>query len=151
MFERVRLENCLKIYSLAEFPRAHPLAETIEVRMGWGSMKESSYLPANCVFRAIHDWYGHIEPSYSFDAEGEECAYRRHYAMFTGDARLYRHDGGCMGPDGRLLEERGFTVSILGELLPETETTFARKVREAFSQEEVVLVRATGEAEFIGE
>ena len=88
MCERVRLENCLRIYSLADFPRGHPLAEWVEVRIGWGSMKDSSYLPANCVFRAVHDWYGHIEPSYSFDAEGEECAYRRHYEMFTGDARL---------------------------------------------------------------
>lgn len=66
-----------------------------------------------------------------------------------GGYTLYRHNGGWIGPDGRLLEERGFTVSILSDVLPEAETAFARKVREAFSQASVVLIRGTGEAEII--
>lgn len=68
-----------------------------------------------------------------------------------GGYTLYWHDGGWIGPDGRPLEERGFTVSVLGAVLPEAETAFARKVREAFSQGTVVLIRSTGEAEFIEE
>ena len=42
---------------------------------------------ANDIFRAVHDYFGHIKEGVGFRADGEENAWRSHAAMFTPLAR----------------------------------------------------------------
>lgn len=41
----------------------------------------------NDIFRIVHDYFGHIAEGVGFRADGEENAYRQHYAMFSPEAR----------------------------------------------------------------
>jgi hypothetical protein len=42
---------------------------------------------ANDLFRVVHDFFGHVKEGVGFRADGEDNAWRSHYAMYTGDAR----------------------------------------------------------------
>lgn len=41
----------------------------------------------NDIFRIVHDYFGHIAEGVGFRADGEENAWRQHYAMFSPKAR----------------------------------------------------------------
>lgn len=41
----------------------------------------------NDIFRAVHDYYGHIKEGVGFRADGEENAWRSHSAMYSPEAR----------------------------------------------------------------
>ena len=41
----------------------------------------------NDVFRAVHDYYGHVKEGVGFRADGEENAWRSHAAMYSDEAR----------------------------------------------------------------
>ncbi len=68
----------------SDFPSWHPLIDVVED----DSLK---YIPhslvINDIFRAVHDFFGHAEHGFSFDAHGEENAWLNHSTMFSDDAR----------------------------------------------------------------
>ncbi len=60
----------------------NPLLEDSGVK--WGD-KPVSY---NDIFRAVHDYFGHVKEGNGFRADGEENAWRSHSAMYSDEARL---------------------------------------------------------------
>lgn len=42
---------------------------------------------ANDIFRAVHDYFGHVKEGVGFRADGEENAWRSHSAMYSANAR----------------------------------------------------------------
>ena len=58
----------------------HPLLQKIKTRDG----KE---VPANDIFRAVHDIFGHAKEGNGFGPKGEEAAWSHHMQMFTPDAQ----------------------------------------------------------------
>jgi len=65
---RVPAEGVLFVYSGGDLPGDHPLAEFIPERaINW-----------NCIFRAVHDYIGHISGNNSFSYVGECRAFLAH-------------------------------------------------------------------------
>lgn len=65
----------------AEGKTPHPLLEDSGVR--WNG----EVVTHNDLFRAVHDYYGHIKEGVGFRADGEENAWRGHSAMYSEAAR----------------------------------------------------------------
>jgi hypothetical protein len=61
----------------------NPLLEEIP-GLDWGQGLPVTY---NDVFRAVHDYFGHIAEGVGFRADGEENAWRQHSAMYSPQAR----------------------------------------------------------------
>lgn len=86
MFEDIRENRQVKFFltDTREFPEGHPLVD--KVTDDW-----NKYIPhdlvINDIFRAVHDFFGHAEHGFSFDAHGEENAWLSHSTMFSDDAR----------------------------------------------------------------
>lgn len=89
MIEDVRTNNHLWVYgtrngfgSSVEFdPKDNPLlAETTHQISGQIAL-------ANDLFRAVHDYFGHVKEGVGFRADGEENAWRAHAAMYSPEAR----------------------------------------------------------------
>jgi GNAT superfamily N-acetyltransferase len=60
----------------------NPLLRVVE-----GETISGRQVRANDIFRIVHDYFGHIKEGVGFRAEGEENAWRAHWAMFTPLAR----------------------------------------------------------------
>lgn len=58
-------------------PNGNPLLEFSEHEISGQKAR------VNDLFRAIHDYYGHVKEGVGFRADGEENAWRQHMAMFT--------------------------------------------------------------------
>jgi len=58
-------------------PNAHPLLEKTKFKISGQTAL------ANDIFRAVHDYFGHIKEGVGFRAEGEDNAWYSHVAMFT--------------------------------------------------------------------
>lgn len=67
-----------------DFPEGHPLIDTVGYLDDYNIEHD---LVVNDVFRAVHDFFGHAEHGFSFDAHGEENAWLNHSTMFSDDAR----------------------------------------------------------------
>jgi len=52
-----------------------------------GQTIDGKPMPANDLFRIVHDYYGHTEPKFSFGPRGEEGAFREHSKMFSPEAQ----------------------------------------------------------------
>jgi len=48
---------------------------------------EGQFMPANDVFRIVHDYFGHGKEGFGFGAAGEENAWAHHSKMFSPDAQ----------------------------------------------------------------
>ncbi len=59
----------------------NPLLEKTSIKVG------GKTLLANDVFRAVHDYFGHVKSGVGFRANGEENAWRSHAAMYSDLAR----------------------------------------------------------------
>jgi hypothetical protein len=70
MFYDVRHHKTLQVYRTSA-RQGHPLISP----------------DVNDMFRAVHDFHGHCMTGRGFDRHGEEAAWVRHSAMFTGLAR----------------------------------------------------------------
>jgi len=92
VFKDVRDNNHMWVYSTDEGfggPEAtktfdasdNPLLAPTDIKVG------DKTLLANDVFRAVHDFFGHIEEGVGFRHDGEENAWRIHSAMFSPEAR----------------------------------------------------------------
>ncbi len=58
----------------------HPLLKMVDIGNG-------EQMPANDVFRIVHDYMGHGKEGYKFGAKGEEAAWRQHMQMFSPEAQ----------------------------------------------------------------
>ena len=92
VFKDVRDNNHMWVYSTDEGfggpeaaktfdPSENPLLSPTDIKVG------GKTLLANDVFRAVHDYFGHIEEGVGFRHDGEENAWRVHSAMFSPEAR----------------------------------------------------------------
>lgn len=68
--------------SLAIDITGNPLLAIVE-----GETISGRQVRANDIFRIVHDYFGHIKEGVGFRAEGEENAWRAHWAMFSPLAR----------------------------------------------------------------
>ncbi len=59
----------------------NPLLAKTDIKVG------GRQLMVNDVFRAVHDYFGHVKEGLGFRADGEENAWRQHAAMFSPLAR----------------------------------------------------------------
>jgi len=57
----------------------HPLLKTVDV--------DGQKMPANDIFRIVHDYFGHAKEGYSFGPKGEEAAWRAHMQMYSPEAQ----------------------------------------------------------------
>jgi hypothetical protein len=57
----------------------HPLLQSVEI--------DGEQVPANDLFRIVHDYYGHAKEGYKFGAKGEEAAWRQHKQMYSPEAQ----------------------------------------------------------------
>jgi hypothetical protein len=76
-------------YECAEQMFADVSAGHLRVYMTDPETQKHPLLPdhANNAFRAVHDYHGHYMTGRGFDRHGEEAAWVRHSAMFTGLGR----------------------------------------------------------------
>lgn len=101
MFQQVRLDNRLLIYT---GDSVHPVLTERE----------------NHIFRAIHDWYGHIVPGNSFDPSGEFTAWQCHLCMF-------RTTGGRAALTTETLGQLAWRVYGPNEHLPYADRPYAEQ------------------------
>lgn len=57
----------------------HPLLQTVDI--------DGEKIPANDMFRIVHDYFGHGKEGYKFGSKGEENAWRQHMKMFSPEAQ----------------------------------------------------------------
>lgn len=57
----------------------HPLQQMVEI--------DGEQIPANDLFRIVHDYFGHAKEGYKFGSKGEEAAWRAHMQMFSPEAQ----------------------------------------------------------------
>jgi hypothetical protein len=60
--------------------KEHPLLQIV-------TTKDGKTIPANDVFRAVHDVFGHAKEGNGFGPRGEEAAWKHHMQMYTPDAQ----------------------------------------------------------------
>lgn len=84
-------------------------------------------------------------------AEEEDLAKTLRQAVVEkyGGCTLYGHEGSWKAPTGIIATERGITLSVLGIETDREAYALASFVRALFSQASVVLVKGSGEAEFV--
>jgi predicted GNAT family acetyltransferase len=59
----------------------HPMLQPTEFQ------HEGKSMPANDIFRIVHDVYGHAKEGHAFGPNGEENAYRTHMQMYSPEAQ----------------------------------------------------------------